>query len=383
MNPNYYWVALGVAVALILHFKPWKYLKKAKTPEWVKKHFAWTIVLIVAAIILIPTFLAEIVDFGSFVLSAMMAGPAKVFLGTDRSEWGVTSKPTPHSMYTHSVGGPIRWNSNAKVKLRDRVCLEHVDSNGVCFAGIIPPGSYTKATYVAYVEGGMDWNPFLVDFTSSGSFLPPTTLMQRGGTRHGKPIGIVSMPDLASQGRHTSTFHNETNSSSPQILECYIQGVGQGPSAVHVTHQDQRNTFQYVVEVGAHETSFAIPQEAWKQLWVAPVHVRCYQSRFLRTVIPAEGIDLDEASRIVSTSETELKESLLPLITKGDGYQHDAEFQALIMKRNGETAPLRKAVLLRREDVDGGLISLRLNVPTNEELSVAIQPMRVIVGIQM
>ncbi len=280
-----------------------------------------------------------------------------------------------------NVGGPLRWSPNATAHVRNRVNREKL-SNGSCFAGIIPPGSAVQATYAAYTSNRTGWNAFLIDFTSSKSFLQPEVLRHEGATKEGAPVGILAMPDLASRGRYENRFSNETglqNANGPQLLECYIQTAGQHPDAVMVEHKEPNDVVQYVVDVGANETSFAIPQ-GFKWLWIVPVHHCCYQSKLLGNTVPSTGTYYEEALRLVEAAPNVVRSKVQLL---GDGYDEKEKFQAVLLEQNGVTSVLSEGVLLGGGNASEGSLSIRLNIPKNQEFSQFVKPAKIIVGIQL
>ncbi len=339
-----------------------------------------------------PWVTACIIVFLPLWLIVVQWGVQKWFSGMVYATVGTTETvSTVHPLPPlKSVGGPLRWSDNAKVQNRNRVNREKLDQNGVCFAGIIPPGSFVQATYVAYTPNRTHWDAFLVDFTSSQSFLPPEALGQHATTREGVPVGILSMPQLTSQGRYENRFSNETgmrNGDGPQILECYIQTTGQGPDAMMIEHKEPSGTFQYLVDVGGDAVSVTLP-ESFKWFWIAPVHHKCYQSHFLGEPVHTTGISSEEAQRITATYPNAMvRDRISSIITTGIieeyGYCEDHEFQAILIERNGNASTLCEAVLLQQSEMQSGTLNVRLNLPNDKNLSGYVQPAKIIVGIQL
>ncbi len=354
-------IAIGVLVGIVIHFRPWKYLTKSpKGPDWAKKHRFLTGLLIVLSLIFLP----EIVYLGKWAVVSMVAGVDGAVRGTPRSQWGVVSHnaPSEKPLPISRESSPIKWSKGANAKLRDKVCRDFIYENGVCFAGIIPPGSFAEATYyVTNTDKTAKWEAFLIDFTSMGAFLPAERLMDRGGRGETKSVDVLHMPSLSSpKQKYDERISNDSHRRIPDILECYIQTVGERPIEVNVTHRDPKGTFQYIVEVGVDETSFTLPHKNWKYLWVAPVHHKDYQAVWRDHWIEAGGMTNDMAH----------------------------ELFAIRLRANGEYATLAKARLFQPSDLTDGHLSLGLKLPSDEEAAKleakkGLQPAKVIVGIQL
>ncbi len=377
---------IGFVTTIVIVGIAW-YYRNHLTPiwGWIEKNRWWTtsiVVLVWCAL----TFFQEAMGVVGVFFGSPIRGVAKAF-GTTPEKSAKNSDILPQGK---SVGGPLRWSNNASAQNRNRVNREKLDQNGVCFAGIIPPGSFVQATYVAYTPNRTHWDAFLVDFTSSQSFLPPEALGQHATTREGVPVGILSMPQLTSQGRYENRFSNETgmrNGDGPQILECYIQTTGQGPDAMMIEHKEPSGTFQYLVDVGGDAVSVTLP-ESFKWFWIAPVHHKCYQSHFLGEPVHTTGISSEEAQRITATYPNAMvRDRISSIITTGIieeyGYCEDHEFQAILIERNGNASTLCEAVLLQQSEMQSGTLNVRLNLPNDKNLSGYVQPAKIIVGIQL
>ena len=317
MNSIITGLLIGLVLIWIVKSKPWKYLPSgAKIPGWFKKHWFMTIVAVMVCLALLP----QILWLGGLGYAAVASGPDQVIRGTPRSEWGIGKPNISHSIQEDSpqgnnLGGSIYWEEDALVRIREGVSTEEVDENGICFAGILPPQSSVHAIYNAYTDSE-DWSASLIDHTALTTFLSRNILEERGTTDRGRPVAIVSMPTLVSEGRYED--ENMCNETKSTIAECYIQIGGNGPKQVQVEHNSTR-MIQFEVQVGLREVSFTIPAGKEKKFWVVPVHHKAYQACLSGEPVPAEGLIRNHlAIVLIVNGQRQVLDKALLLSTKGE-----------------------------------------------------------------
>lgn len=271
--------------------------------------------------------------------------------------WPWKSNP-PVAPYGKTVGGPLRWNNEAKVKLRPRMNRERVDEKGACFAGIIPPGSWMDIEFAAYHQSEVPWMAVLLDHGYVGRFLPPNLMQQHAVSRRDVHSGVLDLYDLPRKGKHAARITDRSVSAGSKegfkVSEWYLQSSPGGPEEVVIDiRKEPKGTYQYLVEVGLKKTSINLPHQNWKWIWIVPIHTNDYRASMDEIPVPAEG-----------SSVSELKHHL-----------------GIIAKVNGEESVLEKSLLLQPsgETVD---ITLFLH-SASQILPEGVKPARIIVGIQM
>lgn len=336
---------------------------------WVKANPWWTVGIAVVLWVCLTNW-----PITSSVLAYITTGPVKGVFST--REGPVQHDPSAITQ-GKSVGGPLRWSTDAKVKLRNRVNPEKVDARGVYFVGIIPPSSWTDVVFSSY-EGGKSWNAFLIDIRRTRRFLDSSTLQLISPTAKDVPSGVIHSAQLAKTGKELKYLKNFPHQH--ELCEVYGQLTGHFPDSIDVdVEKKPENLSQYELQVGVDEV-IVIPPSNFKWLWIAPVHHQCYQSKFLGVAIPSKGMYVEEAQRLVSQHQPTLRAA--PELV-GDGYDEMMPFQAILLEQGGTMDVLSEAVLLQREDTRGP-ISLRLNIPKGEQASALVTaPAKVIVGIQL
>lgn len=323
---------------------------------WWKRVF-WTVVFV--AVIL--AFLPQIVGFGGWVLAHIIAGPDQVFRGTPRSHWTGTPSTEIRLPQGKSVGGPLRWNEEANVGLRPRMNRETLDENGICFAGVIPPASWMDLEITAYHESTNPWKAVLLDYGYTGRFLSQGLMQQHAVSEKDIPSGVLDLFDLPTKGKHAARITDRSVPESEvsrgfKVSDWYAQVSPGGPKEVVIQLlEEPADTFQYIVEVGTNESSFTIPHQNWRWLWIVPIHHEAYEASLDGMSVPAEGITTER-------------------------FRNHLGIEITV---NGEKRVLDKALLLQQTDCRSSTIDLSLN--TNGVLTPegSVKPAKIIVGIQM
>lgn len=257
-----------------------------------------------------------------------------------------------------SVGGPLRWSDNANAKLRGRASLEEVH-DGACFVGIIPPSSWLDPTLSCYTSGSGQWEAFLVDTNGIG-FLPQQGLGVQAVRNHYTNGTVFDLPELSGpKMKDGKGVKNETSLTSQNgfaVNEMYLQIVGQGPNKIQVDRVEPSGVFQYEVKIGTNTTSFTIPHQNWKWLWIAAVHHPKYQALLDDAPIPSKGMPLGSYRGILATMATV----------------------------NGNTGVVDQPLLYQANQIASPTIDLFLNLPEELENQIgSITGTTVIVGIQL
>ncbi len=355
MNLIYYWILIGVVAGLLISFRPWKHLGGARTPEWVKKHRFWTVVIVLVCLAILP----QIVWAGSWILAMVLSGPDQVFRGTPRSAWGIGQKPIGHVIpQGKSLGnGPLLWEDSENLKnieIRNRLTTENI-KNGVCFVGFVPPETSMQVAFTDTSEARGTYTASLVDFGTAGGKLASSPLKAISVSQHHQRCIARKLEELSSPKRMESIIIN--NRTSPEeggaLNEMYLQVEGsQAPSKIKM-YRTEPHRYQYVVKVGVNEPSFTVPHQNWKWLWIVPVQHEDYQLAWDGKPFPAAGVD---------------------------------GVLGLKIKINGEEEALDRTYLLRPQDLNVPEIKLGLTLqegtPRDRRIE-KLKPARVIVGIQM
>ena len=291
-----------------------------------------------------------------------------------------SSQNLPVPEQTRTFGGPLLWSLNAKAKLRDQFTKEDV-ANGICFFGCIPPASSVEATFTCYEASQKPYSAFLVDFATAGGKLHSDPLHTLAVSEHHKRAVARKLEGLSGPRRMQELIIDNTTGRTTEdgsaLIEMYVQVEGNGaPNTIHMDRKEPTGTFQYLVEVRVNETSFIIPHQNWKWLWVVPIHQRSYQSQLANKPIPAAGISVEEAGSILEQTD-------LAQIAKSDPHFHsDLPWQTIVVEMNGERSVLDHALLLQPGDLINSRVKLSLNVPDVANVRSATKPAKIIVGIQ-
>ncbi len=334
--------------------------EKQESTDWFwKKHPIWTTVTVILAL----TFCDTLVYAVKYVGLGMVSGVDAAARGTPRSAWGIGSpEVTVQIIPPVDRKNPITWGAGVKARLRPRLHTEHV-KNGVAFVEGVPPQSWIELSLGCNQrpEGGA----YLVSLTEP-SFPSEEALEARIRTKDYTKGFIFDLPGLSSSMEHSLAYENTTGASpevGSKVNEMYIQIPQGGPNTIVINQIQPPGTFQYEVEVGVDDISFALPETSWKYAWVVPVYHEDYEAIFRGQSVRPNGASVPSRSKMFSIQLT----------------------------ANGEKTTLERAKFFQPDELQNSTMSLALKLPgdnpTPEQLERTKndleKPARVIVGIQL